>query len=360
MKTKTPYYINGIGILSPQRTYNNQEFLPEVTASYGVTLGCQVPDFKEYINPLQLRRLSHMLRIGLSTAMICFRDSGNINPDGIITATGYGFLKDTEKFLKEILEQHEKHLTPTFFMQSTYNALSGLVALSLKCSGYNNTFVNKAFSFETALHDGMMQLNENASQTFLIGAYDESDETQFKIKSKIGYYKTEPINNLELFQQSTQGSLQGEGSAFFSLSGTPGENNWCQLKDVEMIFMPESEEILLSELLDFLERNQVTHEQVDVLISGMSGDGTQDRMLIAIAEKKFGRIPQLRFKHLCGEYCTASAFGLWLGASIIKKQEIPPVVKFNDASATVPIKTILLVNQYRGRNYTFILLQGIA
>ena len=350
------YYINGVGILSPQRTYDNQEFLSQVTSSYGVTLPCMVPDFKEYINPLQLRRLSHMLRIGLTTATICVRDSGNVSPDGIITATGYGFLKDTEKFLKEILEQHEKHLTPTFFMQSTYNALSGLVALSLKCSGYNNTFVNKGFSFETALHDAMMQLNENASQTFLVGGYDESDETQFKIKSRIGYYKTEPINNLELFQQSTPGSLQGEGCAFFSISGTATENNWCRLKDVKMVFMPASEEILLIELHAFLERNEVMGH-VDVLISGVSGDVIHDRFLLSMAEKKFDHMPHLRFKHLCGEYCTASAFGLWLGASILKKQEIPPVVRFNKVSARFPVRTIFLVNQYMGRNYSLILIQ---
>src|SRR5687768_7572765 len=105
---KSNYYINGIGIISPQRTFDNTSFLPEVVSYNTNMLKCVVPDFKEYINPIQLRRLSHMLRIGLSAAMIAIRDSKNINPDGIITATGHGFLNDTGKFLTEIYELHEK------------------------------------------------------------------------------------------------------------------------------------------------------------------------------------------------------------------------------------------------------------
>src|SRR5688500_16636877 len=125
------YYINGLGIVSPQKTYDNNNFLPDITAYSNNVLSCVAPEFKEYINPVQLRRLSRMLRIGLTAAIICTRDSGNMKPDGIVTATGYGFLNDTARFVSEMLDQGEKHLTPTFFMQGTYNALSGLVALTL-------------------------------------------------------------------------------------------------------------------------------------------------------------------------------------------------------------------------------------
>src|SRR5688500_7778304 len=117
------YYINGVGIVSPQKTYDNQEFLHEIIAYDGNVLSCILPEFKDYINPIQLRRLSRMLRIGLTAAIICTRDSGNTKPDGIITGTGYGFLNDTAKFVSEMLDQKETHLTPTFFMQGTYNAL---------------------------------------------------------------------------------------------------------------------------------------------------------------------------------------------------------------------------------------------
>jgi 3-oxoacyl-[acyl-carrier-protein] synthase II len=140
MKSRvSPIFINGVGVISPQKTFINSEFLLEIREYHQNSLTASHPDFKEFINPVQLRRMSRMLRIGLTAATLCHRDSNPIKPDGIITTSGFGFLGETAKFLTEILEQDEKQLTPTYFMQSTYNALSGLIALTLKCSGYNNT-----------------------------------------------------------------------------------------------------------------------------------------------------------------------------------------------------------------------------
>ena len=61
-------YINGIGIISPQKTFVNDEFLPEIKSYDNNILTCITPDFKAYINPVQLRRLSRMLRIGMTAA----------------------------------------------------------------------------------------------------------------------------------------------------------------------------------------------------------------------------------------------------------------------------------------------------
>ena len=355
----THYYINGIGILSPQKTYNNNEFLSEILEYDNNVLTAVSPDFKEYIHPIQLRRLSRMLRIGLTAALICTKDSGVTQPHGIITGTGYGFLNDTAKFVTEILQQHEKHVTPTFFMQSTYNALSGLVALSLKCNGYNNTYVNKGFSFETALHDAMMQLNESGHRNFMVGTYDEADEVQYKVNIRVNHYKAERINNLQLFEHHTKGSIQGESAAFFLLSNERAENCWCILKSIKMIFKPTDLKMLLSEMNDFLSKNETTIENIDVFVNGMSGDVNNDKLIAELASEVFNKIPEVRFKHLSGEYCTASAFGMWLGASILKKQSIPQPVQFNTSTISTPLKTILLINQYMGRNYSFILLKGV-
>lgn len=351
------FYINGIGILSPQRTYDNNIFLPEMVAYRENVLTTILPDFKEYINPIQLRRLSRMLRIGLAAAIICTRDSGNKSPDGIITGTGYGFLNDTAKFVSEMLQQNERHLTPTFFMQGTYNALSGLVALTLRCNGYNNTYVNKGFSFETCLHDGMLHLMEGDLKSLLIGGYDEADSVQYKVNARVDHYKQEFINSLELFDHKSRGSLQGEGAAFFALEATRGENCWCMIRGVKMIFMPASTDMLLSELKDFVKDHQIRMTDIDVFVNGVSGDGETDKMSLSIAQLVFSAIPEIRFKHLCGEYCTASSFGLWVGASILKRQEIPEGLQFNKAIIPPEFKYALMINQYMGRNYSFILLE---
>ena len=355
MGEKATYFINGIGVISPQKTFDPNVFLTEVSQYDKNVLICIAPDFKAYINPIQLRRLSRMLRIGLSAATICLRESKIYMPDGIITATGYGFLDETAKFLKELLEQNEKQLTPTYFMQSTSNALAGLVALTIKCMGYNNTYASKGFAVENALTDAMMQLNDNASANFLIGSYDEAAEVQYNASIRASHFKTEYINNLSLFNTTTKGSIQGEGSAFVMLSGKASPSTWCTVGGMQMVYKPEGNE-LQDALENFLEENTITKTDIDLVISGVSGDVEHDAVLNTLINSNFEKTFQTRFKHLCGEYCTATSFALWLGASILKKQHVPEIVKVNPETQPAQLKTVLILNQYMSKSFTFMLL----
>jgi 3-oxoacyl-[acyl-carrier-protein] synthase II len=353
----TKCYINGIGILSPQRTFVNNEFLEEVISYNNNILTCVTPDFKAYMSPAQLRRLSRMLRIGMTAATICLKDAGIQVPDGIVTATGYGFLDETEKFLKELLERNETQLTPTYFIQGTYNALAGLVALSVKCTGYNNTYVSKGFAFENALHDCMLRLAANSSLNLLVGSYDESATVQYTAGLREHHFKKEPTNSLDIFKNKTAGCLHGEGSAFFDLSGQPSASTWCSVEGLKLFYLPESAEDLGEGISSFLKKHNISETDIDVVINGMSGDSSRDQLLEQLEKILFTKTPLVYFKHLCGEYCTATSFGMWLASSILKKQHVPDVVKAFSASVPDEIQTILLVNHYLNRNYSIMLLK---
>jgi len=357
MTGKVQHFINGIGIISPQKNFDNQQFLTEISSYHDNVLNCVTPDFKNYINPIQLRRLSRMLRVGLSAAIICMRDARVTTPEGIITATGYGFLEETEKFLREVFDRQEKQLTPTFFMQGTYNALAGLVALSTKCMGYNNTYVSKGFAFENAMQDAMMQVENNATANYLVGAFDEAASVQYIINSREHHYKREHINSLSLFESNTPGSIQGEGAAFFCISGTPSDTTWCVLKDLRITYKPENAETLIKSLTEFLSDNKTSFDEIDAWISGIAGDTERDVLITTLGKSLLNKTPQIRFKHLCGEYCTAASFALWLGASVLKHQYIPEIVYASALKIPQELNTILIVNQYMNRNYSFYLLQ---
>jgi len=359
MDGKTQCYINGIGIIAPQKTFENDQFLTEISTFNQNVLTCITPDFKAYINPVQLRRLGRMLRIGMTAATILFTRCKVQVPDGIITATGYGFLEETEKFLTELLERQETQLTPTYFMQSTYNALAGLVALSIKCTGYNNTYVSKGFAFENALQDAMMQLAEKNSSNLLVGAYDEAANVQYAINMREHHYKSDHIKNSSLFESKTGGTIQGEGSAFFNVSGISSDSTWCVLKDLQLVYTPETEDELSSALTSFLNTNAISVDEIDVWINGASGDVKNDRLLTSLENSIFKKTPQVRFKHLCGEFCTAISFGVWLGASILKKQFIPEIVKFSSMKSSGKLDIIFIVNQYLDRNYSFLVLKKL-
>jgi 3-oxoacyl-[acyl-carrier-protein] synthase II len=352
---KKAVYINGVGMISPQRTFNNAEFFSSPEVYDQNVLKCVTPDFKEYLSPTQLRRLGRMLRIGLSAATICIRDSGQPTMDGIITSTGYGLLRDTAVFMNEILDQNEQHIAPTHFMQSTYNALGGMVALSIQCKGYNNTYVSKGFAFETALDDAILQLLENPAQRFLVGAYDEADETQYRTHLRAGYYKKEFVPSNQLVGSKTPGTIQGESAGFFCLSGESSSTTWCRLVDVAMVYKPDKIS-LDAALKKFLDDNGVTKKDIDVVLNGSGGDMRHDEVMIDLT-KRFAGKPQAFFKNYCGEFCTAGSFALWMAAAMIRHESVPDFLTTPKLSKKPA--SVLIINQYLGINYSFMLVKRV-
>ena len=62
------------------------------------------------------------------------------------------------------------------------------------------------------------------------------------------------------------------------------------------------------------------------------------------------------FKHLVGEYHTVSSFATWLGAQILKEQEIPETVILKNRSI-LKIETVLIYNHFNYLDHSFIVLK---
>ncbi len=268
-------------------------------------LTCILPDFKEYMNPFQTRRLSRMLKTGLAAATICLRSSGVKMPDAVITATGYGFEDSRAKFLEEILTQAEQQLTPNYFIQSTHNALAGLVALTIGCTGYNNTYAGRGSAFESALLDAMMLLQEQEAQNALVGSFDEISPVLYRQYAKSGYCKEGRISSLRLFEDKSPGTIQGEGVAFFMLSSAPQENTLCRLRGMKTIYKPESYGDVATALESFLQENGLDPRDVDVFINGASGEQHATN----------GITPAERFPEYAAESASSPGWGMRNGSS---------------------------------------------
>jgi 3-oxoacyl-[acyl-carrier-protein] synthase II len=202
----------------------------------------------------------------------------------------------------------------------------------------------------------MMQVNENASLNLLIGSYDEAAEIQYNASIRASHFKTEFVNNLSLFDTSTKGTIQGEGSAFFMLSGKSSASTLCLVSDMDVVYKPEGTE-LQEALGDFLATNKLNSDDIDLIINGVSGDLQHDAVTNTLMHSRFADTAQVRFKHLCGEYTTATSFALWLGASILNRQQVPEIVKVQRWRQPKRLSTILIVNQYMSKSFTFILLK---
>lgn len=348
-------YIKGISSISPQNTLDTTQFLDNAVEMKGDYYKCIEPGYKEFISPNMARRMGRVIKMGVASALICLKDSGIEMPDAIITGTGLGCIEDTEKFMSSIINNEEKFLNPTPFIQSTHNTISAQIALLLKCKNYNYTYVHRGFSFESALIDSIMLINEGNASNILLGGLDEISQKSFHIIKRLGHCKREKISSLKLQESNTKGFIAGEASSFFVLSADKSESDYAKIIAVSTLYKPENNNEVQNHLQRFLSSNNINANDIDVIITGINGDKNDDVVYYDVINTLNNSVPAY-YKHLCGEFHTSSAFALWLGARIIKEQKLPEIVKINGNSPK-KIKNILIYNHYRNTNHSFMLLQ---
>jgi len=350
-------FITSSGIISPQPTFDGAGFPVTIHEVIADRLLCIEPDYKELINPLQLRRMPRILKMGLAASRLCLNRAGGLNPDAIIVGTGLGCLDNLEKFLIEVLDTGEKITSVIPFINSTHNAVAAQVAMQHKNHGYNMTYCHRGFSFESALIDALMHMNENPEVNVLVGGIDECTDDFVHIHGHLHYWK-KPVSNLKLYDQPSGGTLAGEGSAFFMLSSEPRHHKACFVKDVHT-FLTGTEngyDRVTNELEWFLNHAGISREQIDVVLTGMNGDTEMDAIYHSLSRDYFIRGTGItRYKHLCGEYYTSSAFAVWLGDLILREQTIPPVV-VHTAPFNKSYRNLLICNHIRNKEYALILM----
>lgn len=130
-------------------------------------------DFREFISPLEARRMGKLQKVSLATSCMVLREAGIEPPDGIFMGTKYGMLSNSEKFLKQMCEEGEHTLGPTLFMQSTHNTIAGMLANRLKCHGYNLTFSQGDQSLSCAMRYAALAISMGYIDNALVGCHDE-------------------------------------------------------------------------------------------------------------------------------------------------------------------------------------------
>lgn len=347
-------YINGTGCVSAQKTFA-AGFPEEVIVNDSENiLEISLPDYKEYIAPAAGRRMAKGVKNGIVASAKAMTEAGIETPDAIITGTGMGCIIDSEKFLKAILDNKEEFLTPTSFIQSTHNTVGAQIALGLQCKAYNFTYVNGAVSFESALIDALLQIEEGEASTVLAGGVEEHGEATMTFLEINGTIKAKDNAPYTVLQSQTGGAVFSEGSTFFVLSDTMQENTYAELKDVFIYNRLDRSEVK-GKLEEFLVHNNFTIGDIDAVILGYNGDARYDAYYTDLASELFNAIPQGYYKHLSGEFNTASAFGLWVGTQIIKTQQLPHAVSVNGLHGK-EYRNVLLYNQYEGKDHSFTLL----
>ena len=346
-----PVYIQSAEAISPQPTFAPGGFLEETLLPDTPYFTCIDPDYRQYINPASLRRMSRVIRMGLTASRVCLEKAGIDQPDAILIGSGLGCVQDTARFLNQVIENREQLLNPTAFIQSTHNTVSGQIALMLGCRNYNLTFSQRTISFETALLDAIMLLEEEGTGHILLGGVDEIVGESYDLMLRSGCISAGPLKDV---QDSRSGRpVAGEGAAFFLLSDTPGEGSLARIDDLEIIHSCRDSDELKGLLESFLSRNGLSLDEIDLLVSGRNGDARFSGFHNRISSLFEGSVVT-GYKHLVGEYDTASAFGTCLAARIIHENRVPPAVILNNASRD-QISKGLVFNYSKNRDFTFTL-----
>ena len=179
-------------------------------------------DLKQLIPDAALRRrMSRVVKMAVSTAVECLGGVAEIpRVDAILTATGWGCLADSERFLRNLISEQEQLLNPTPFIQSTFNTVGGLVALLRHNRCYNMTYAGVVSSFENALLDGWLRIEDGDARRVLVGAFDELTPTLDKLQRRMGLYRSHTA---------------GEGALFLTLTAERSEESVASLRRIEWL-----------------------------------------------------------------------------------------------------------------------------
>ena len=303
------------------------------------------PSFKEYVSPIEARRMGKILKRAIATSKDALKASRLETVDAIVTGTGYGCIENTEFFLDALTRDGEQLLKPTYFMQSTHNTISSLVAIQTKNHGYNATYAHKGISFDSALHDAWLQLRLGKIGSALVGGHDEMTKTFYHILKKGGV-------------MGKDDERCGESAVSVVLSSHGEGDSLCRLTGFKMLHQP-CLNTLMDAVATMLQEAGKSLADIDYILTGLSGDHQSDAAYLEECKTLFGDKFLLRYKHLFGESFTASGLGFYVAAQCLKSGRIPASLFVNAAEVTdLEPKVILLYNRSDGQNVSLTLLEA--
>ena len=230
-------YIRSAAQISVQKPLC-EDWMTDPIPHSGEYLRSQDPDFKQFLNPMQARRMGLILKRAIAVSLTALKDAGIECPDAIFTGTGLGCMENTENFLSAMCRDGEEMLPPTYFMMSTHNTISSAVAILLRCHGYNCTYSQKDISFESALLDAFIQLQAGRMGNALVGSHDETTPDTYRLLRGAGYF-----DDTVTAAEASSAFVLSADSGSLSLSKGP----LCELADVQILHLPANLESIVKE-----------------------------------------------------------------------------------------------------------------
>jgi len=165
-------------------------------------------------------------------------------------------------------------------------------------------------------------------------------------------YKKEDVSNNKLYETNSPGSIAGEAATMFLVNGNK-TGSIAKINAVDNLHNADQTGVK-ERLQDFTEQNLPAGEKIDLLLTGENGDNRLLKYYSSCESVMKEDVTIAWFKHMSGEYSTATAMGLWLCCELLQKQSMP-VHMIKRKGAMEEYKNVLIYNNYREIQHSFIL-----
>jgi 3-oxoacyl-(acyl-carrier-protein) synthase len=293
--------------------------------------------------PGQIKRMGRGQAMAIAAVQRAIDSCGAPPARGSATAVSVGTAWAEEGdeiiFLENLIRFGEKGAKPAFFVNSVKNALASQVALTFGFQGENQTFAHDALSFESALWQGARLLRAGRARHAVVCGVEALVEFQEIHGHLLGCYGTDPAPLAPLAEKKRaagQGTLPGEGAAAFVLTA-PGAvaAPLARLVGVRARgplqrapALSTSDELALVE--QALRDANTRLGGVGLLLVGANGDPALDEIYAQVAQRLRARAESLAvgvYRHLTGDFATASALGFELAVRAVAGRAVPSEVR---------------------------------
>ena len=179
-------------------TASCEERAVKVAARVEINDEAALAEIKNYVKPMEARRLGRILKSALLSSLKALEEAGVETPDAIITATSLGCLENSVQLLNQLRDEGEQGLKPTWFMQSTHNTIGSAVAIHTGCHGYNATYTHGEDSLRWATADAEMLIRSGRARSVLVGLHDETTPEFCDIMSRLGKRDLKPLHSIAM------------------------------------------------------------------------------------------------------------------------------------------------------------------
>lgn len=314
-----------------------------------------VKDFKprDFINPMKMRRMNALSRLGVAAAKLAIEDSGSAPGPGtgVAIGTAFGPVQTSVEYMQEYVAKGAALAPPQLFAESVANAPGSHIAIEWGLRGFNITITQRESSAMAAAMMAASQLAKGSVPAALIGGVDEANEMLFSVLDRIGalaHANGAVDEAARPFDRRRNGLVLGEaGVVLVAGAGTRKPYAWLSgfgmARDTTASISDwgTGHETVAQAMRAAIDDAELSLDDIDAIYASANGSVRGDALEQRAIEALFGeRIPPVvATKGIFGEYAAGGALQLVAALLALDEQKLHASPGFEQGSLPVTRET---------------------